>query len=468
MITEHSGVNRDIIANALEKGNKRVYFVGIGGVSMSSLSVMLAERGFSVFGSDITGSNITDRLSDLGVGIDFYQNGEYLKKVSPALAVYSLSADTENGDLKTARSLNIPTVSRAELLGYLAEGYRRSFAVSGSHGKTTVTSLLKDIFILAGKNPTALLGGADERGACEIIGGREDLIFESCEYRNSFLKITPTHQIILNMELDHTDFFESIEDLEKSFLKCAQGAKSFVFLPDTFKNLEAIKEKIGKRAITYGEGKEADYRYEIIGNNKGRYEYRLFSGKILLGVIKLGAAGRHNAENSVAAVVAAYHSGIKFKICKYAAENFLPPSRRNQIIGKIGKADIIYDYAHHPTEIKAALKTLKEMGYKRIITVFCPHTYSRTLSFAAEFGEALAEAKKVIITEIYPAREKAIKGVSGKWLAGLVNSQDGNAVYKKQKKIYAYIRSIAGEFDCLVLMGAGRFDILKDQLQKTP
>ena len=466
MKSEHSGVNREIIARALAKGNKRVYFIGIGGVSMSSLAVMLAGRGFTVLGSDSAKSSVTERLSSVGMEITYSQSGELLRRCRPALAVYSLSADGENGDLLAARELGVTAVSRAELLGYLAGEYGRSLAVSGSHGKTTVTSLLKDIFTLAGREPTTLLGAVGEGGACEIIGGSELLVFESCEYRNSFLKIKPTHQIILNAELDHTDFFDSEEMLMRSFTECALGARDFVFLPDSFSALEEIKRVRGERAVSFGESQDADYRYEITGNNKGRYSYRLFSGNVLLGEISLGAEGIHNVRNSVAAVVAAYHSGVKFSVCRAAVEAFLPPPRRNERIGRIAGADIIYDYAHHPTEINAILATLGDMGYRKIAVVFCPHTYSRTKSFAEEFAKALSRIFLAVITEIYAAREKPMEGVSSQWLAELINSHGGNAIAKNQVEIFDYIKDILPSLDCIVLMGAGNLDALKERLLK--
>ncbi len=452
------------IKELLGTGQRKIYFIGIGGVSMSSLAALMLKMGHTVLGSDVAQSSITRRIKAAGADISYIQNGEHLRAHNPDLCVYSLSASEENRDVAAARALGICLVSRAELLGYAASLYKCSFAVSGSHGKSTVTALLTKIFTEAKREPTALLGAPGEDGACELLGSERYLVFESCEYKNSFLKPSPDYQLILNLDYDHTDFFKTPVQLEKSFLECADRARRFTVLPYGNKALVKIRNTTSARTVTFGEEEGADYRYKVLGCVGARYEFELFCGRVSLGRIKMRAAGKHNMENCVAAVVTAHHSGVKFSCCKSAAESFLPPGRRGERLGRIYGADVIYDYAHHPAEISATLAALSEMGYKSICTVFRPHTYSRTGSLFDEFAHTLSVTRVSVITDIYAAREKKIQGISSELLAARINELGGKGIYLSEGDIFPFIKR--GEYDCIVLMGAGNLDIIKKDIEQ--
>lgn len=467
MLLYHSGESREGIRKILEKGNKRVYFIGIGGVSMSSLALLLMRQGFTVLGSDRAESANISRLRAAGAEITLRQDGELLKACAPSLVAYSLSVDSENGDYAAAVGMNIPTVSRAELMGLIIDSFPLSVGVSGSHGKSTVTALITHIFSEAKKNPTALLGAEGADGACELIGGEELVIYESCEYKNSFLNMIPTHQLILNCDLDHTDFFKSRGELCESFARCAENARSFVFLPYGTPELSFARERAEGKAVTYGESPDADYYYREISCQNGRYSFAFSSAGVYLGEIKMSIAGRHNMENAVAAVAVAYHMGVGFRICKRAVESFYGIPRRQEHIATLGKTAVIYDYAHHPKEIEATLKSLRLTGYGRIAVIFRPHTYSRTASLMPEFSVALSDADLAVITDIYAAREQPVPGVSSRVLAEKICKSGGNAYYMPEMEVAERLSEILSQgFDCIILMGAGNLDIIKSKIIK--
>lgn len=463
MTLENSSIDRRIIADNINNTPKRIYFIGIGGVSMSSLARMMKEMGHTVFGSDVRRSAVTDALSREEISVFYTQNGGGVKSVLPEIVVYSLSTDSENGDYLAAVKSGAIVISRAQLLGFVADKFKSSVAVSGTHGKTTTTSFLAQILESAGKSPDCLFGSPDITGECLKRGKGNILLYENCEYKRSFLCAPPKIQLLLNLELDHTDYYKDIYDLKRAFLECADNTKDFVILCADCKNLEYVKKLTHTRVISYGMSDNADYRYEIINEIGGVYSFRLFYGKLLLGNVNLSVAGRHNLENAVAAIVTAYRIGIKFNEIKEAAERLSLPGRRAQVIGKFSGADVVYDYAHHPTEILATEKMLREMGYSRIAAVFSPHTYSRTASFMREFASALSKFELALLSPIYSARENSIPGVSSDLLAESINLFGGCALSIADEN--EAFDKLCG-YNCILLMGAGDLEKFKSRVEE--
>ncbi|MBO7302881.1 MAG: UDP-N-acetylmuramate--L-alanine ligase [Clostridia bacterium] len=461
MTLDNTSISTVKIREIIDKGTSKIYFIGIGGVSMSSLARLSVSLGNRVFGSDIRRSDVTDSLSSAGVEIFFAQNGEGIRKISPDLVVYSLATDSENGDYLAAVSSGALIISRAQMLGAFAERYKSSVAVSGTHGKTTTTYFLSQLFCEGEKNPTCLIGAPNREGSSLIAGGGELLIYESCEYKRSFLYAPPRIQLLLNLELDHTDCYKDLEDIKLAFLRCADNAKDFVILPQESKNLEYVRRLTRTPVISYGEHPDADYRYEIISDIGGVYEFKLFYSKLCLGSIKLSVHGRHNLENAIAAIVCAYHCGVKFEKIKKAAQKLSLPKRRCEKLCRFGGADVIYDYAHHPAEIKATYLMLREMGYLRIAAIFSPHTYSRTKSLMREFSEVLSKFDLTVITEIYPAREKPIEGVTPQALSERIKALGADAYHLDGEDA---IKAVSKGYDCILLMGAGDLEYYKLRL----
>lgn len=457
MNLSNSSFDSRVLSDLLKKENLRIYFIGIGGASCSSLARLAADLGHTVMGSDvIEGVNCAALMAE-GIEVVYSQNGEGIISFKPDLVVYSLAIDDKNGDYITAVALGATVISRAQLLGALLEGYSRSIAVSGSHGKTTVTHFIYQMLKEAGKDPTALIGVSDTEGGLRR-GGKSFMVYESCEYKESFILTRPKIQILLNLDLDHTDYYRDLSDLQRAFLRCADNAAEFVIMPSGNANLDYVRGLTRTRVITYGTTSDADYRYEIIGEKQGRYSLRLYCYKILLGEISLSVHGVHNLENAVAASVAAIHCGVKFDSVKRAAERLTLPSRRWESLCRIENTEVVYDYAHHPREIEATLFSARQMGFSKIAVIFSPHTYSRTASLMQEFARALSSSDLAVITDIYAAREKPIEGICAQTLVDEIKRVGGNAV-RLNGSLAA--ERVAVGFDCILLMGAGELDEVK-------
>ena len=432
-----------------------VHMVGIGGISMSALASMLLHFGYKVTGSDRKKSDLTDELEAKGVKISTDQSAGDIGH--PNLVCYTAAIAADNPELVTAHNAGIPTIERAELLGALMELYKYPIAVAGTHGKTTTTSMLALVLLAANTDPTILVGGElPQIGGNYRIGKKDYLPFEACEYVESFLHFKPYMSIITNVEEDHLDYFSGLKHIISSFQKFARLTSPFgcIIVCSDDKNVCKVVQNADKKVIRYAiDDKNADYTAENItfdGNDHARFDVMRGGDKLV--EIKLNVPGRHNVLNALAVTAAADFLGIDMSAVASGLSQFGGTKRRFEHIGEINGCEIIDDYAHHPTEIKATLTSAKDMDKKRVWVVFQPHTYSRTKAFLDEFAKVLAIADKVMICDVYPAREKYDGTIHSCDLAAKIPG----AVYMNDKgAAERYIRENVKCGDMLITMGAG-------------
>ncbi len=464
MIIGHSLTDKKIIRNIIKKKDSVIYFIGIGGISMSALAEMSLAGSKRVYGSDIRRSAVTAHLESRGIRIRYTQARANVMEVLPDLVVYSLSISPDNPEYAAAKAMGILTVSRAEYLGVLMESYAMRIGVSGSHGKSTVTAMLGSVLSYASRSPSILCGAEISKGTGYIPGGGEYLVYEACEYGDSFLRFSPKVQIMLNLDFDHPDYFPDVEALMSSFVLLANMTEELVIINADDANLRSLLPHITAHVVTFSRDNPSDYRYSVVCSERGRYTFDLFFGDALCGRFTLGIAGEFNVQNAVAAIIAARHVGISDALIGKAVKEFSGIGRRLELLGSHSGFDLYYDYAHHPCEIKATERALRDMGYLRIAAVFSPHTYSRTKALFDGFVSALSGFDSVFITDIYGAREAPVVGVSSYSLAEAVRQcgKDSHAIAASED-IIPYITS--GKYDCLVLMGAGDLDLIKKKTE---
>lgn len=447
--------NVEIAREALNSADAKIYLIGIGGVSMSAIAKMLLPRGISVGGSDIRDDEIIADLATLGVKTYIGHSEDNIRDFGASLCVYSLSIREDNPEYLYALRQGIPTLTRAAFISLLCEGYGTRIGVSGTHGKSTVSAMLYSALLGAGV-PCDLLFGADYFGRGAFVrSGDEAVVLEACEYGNSFLDIKCDIAVLLNIELDHTDFFSVIEDICESFLKFAASATRLAVLCCDDERLMKIKERLILPCITFGKREGADVRY-IKREGKPR-EYSFYINNEWLCDLTLSVMGEHNASNIAAAIAVLWGIGRLCKGALLALERFTGIGRRIEPIGTVGKTRIFYDYAHHPTEIRATLSALKAEGFDKVGVVFRPHTYSRTKSLLSDFARALALADEVFITDIFAAREDNSYGISAESLVLAIREISGNAKYLGE---CGYPEIEPSNYDALVLMGAGDLSVL--------
>ncbi len=447
----------DISKFDMDKYNS-FYFIGIGGISMSSLALILKRSGKAVKGYDRRRSDATKSLENEGIEV-FYESAPE-NSDGCEIAVFTAAVDSEHPEMKYIAEKDIPYISRAELLGAIALGYPNSIAVAGTHGKSTTCGILSQIFLsLNGADPTILIGAKLPSISSTFRTGHDgNFVFEACEYKDSFLKFYPTVSVILNVELDHTDYFESIDQMDKSFKR---------FMDNTAPSGCVIVNKDSKHAMlcasahegklyTYSiEDPTADFYAKNIHFVDGLPGYTLvFKGREVFDA-ELSIPGVHNISNSLAAVAAAFMSKVPDEAIIKGLKDFRGVGRRFEYKGTVNGAKIYDDYAHHPDEIIATLAAAKKLGGKRLISVFQPHTYSRTNDLLDGFRAAFNDADVKIFAEIFPAREENIYGISSECIAkGMENAMCLDSF----EKIADYIKENATEGDTVILMGAGDID----------
>ena len=461
MTIGHSMTDKEIIRKIANIRSSKIYFIGIGGVSMSSLALMAKDMGLKVYGSDISKGVYTEILEKNAIPVFIGHKKSKLISVMPDLVVYSLSIDSENSEYKTAIQLGIPTASRAEFLGAVMQEYENAIGVSGSHGKSTVSAMLGSIFSLSKNNPTVLCGAEISSLGGYIRGDKKYLIYEACEYRDSFLHFAPKTEIFLNLDLDHTDYFHSEEEIKDSFIKAANICDDCILCTES-ENLRSVKDKIKSKVYTFSRDFESDYTYKITGKDRGRYSFDLYHHSKYMDSFSLGIIGSFNVTNATATIICASMYGVSMAEIKEAVSEFYGVPRRLQFIKKMPFGDVFYDYAHHPSEIQASREALYDSGYKSICVVFAPHTYSRTKSFFKEFASELSLFSKVYITDIYGARENPITSVNSLAISQEVKKEGGTARAVSENEVFEYLTK--ENYDAVVLMGAGPLETIKKEI----
>lgn len=435
----------------------RVHFIGIGGISMYSLARITLLHGSSVSGSDREYGERVESLFLLGASVLIGHRAENVRGAS--LVVYTHAIAPDNPELLEAKRLEIPTVSRAEYLGAMMLGYRKRIGVSGSHGKSTTVAMLDLIFSHAGIAPTVFSGADLPCGEPIRLGANDLMIYEACEYKDSFLKFLPTVSLGLNLELDHTDYFKSIEDLKESFTKALSKATEFSVVSGDDVNLASIIKKLKTRVVTFGFGEGNDYRYFITSFKERGFVFSLSKFGSEVGRFDINIPGAYNVHNAAAAITVALEYGIDVHTVGEAIALYGGISRRLELIGSRFGRPVYYDYAHHPTEISAAINALKSLAKEPLTVIFRPHTFSRTSAFWQELCSSLSLADYVILTDIYPAREEPIDGISSERLAYEIG---GNARYCGDDDVVRYLDQNTN--GTIVLMGAGELESIKKEI----
>lgn len=439
------------------KNIKKVHFVGIGGIGMSGIAEILLNRGFQVSGSDRALSEVTQRLSDLGIEVYEGHSPENLHDVD--VLVYSSAVMLDNPEVAAAIERKIPIIKRSEML---AECMRMQYGIgiAGTHGKTTTTSMVGLVLTAGGIDPTIIVGGklSGLGGTNARLGQGEFIVVEADEFDRTFLKLTPTIAAITTLESEHLDTYKDLDDIKSAFVEFANKVPfyGFVALCLDESALQDVMPLINKKVITYGITFQADVRAVDVKHNEYSSTYTVkYFGKEL-GQIKLNIPGLHNVKNSLVSVIIATELGISFDVIKKSLESFSGVYRRFET--KYNQEVLVVDdYAHHPTEVNATLQGVRSGWDRRLVAVFQPHLYTRTRDFAGEFGRSFLNSDIFICTDVYPARELPISGVSGELIASAAKKfGHKNVIYEPDKnKIPELLLKIKQDNDIIVTMGAG-------------
>lgn len=438
---------------------EHIYFIGIGGISMSGLAEILASRGHQVSGTDVKETAVTKHLQSLGIHINFGHRAENITD-DITLVVYTAAIHDDNPELRAAHEKGIRIMDRAHLLGQIMDEYHDSVAVSGTHGKTTTTSMVSEILLAAEKDPTITVGGIlPTIGSNLRIGNSPYFVAEACEYFDSFLQFNPFIAIILNVESDHLDYFKTLENIRRSFHAFAQRVpdKGLLVISEKIDNVKELTDGLTCHVETFGLSEKANWRAEnIVHEADGRNSFDVYHNGAFFTTIHLHIPGEHNITNALAAIGASAFLGAAPEDCVKGLHHYTGTERRFQLKGKKDGITVIDDYAHHPTEIKAALAAAQNVQHNTTWCVFQPHTFSRTRFLFDEFGEAFGDADEIIIADIFAARETDDGTVSAAQLAERIAQTGKSARYVGDfAAIEAYLHEHCKSGDLLMTVGAG-------------
>lgn len=439
------------------KNIKKVHFVGIGGIGMSGIAEILLNQGFEISGSDKSFSEVTKRLQDLGIQVYEGHKPENLKDAD--VLVYSSAVAIDNPEVNAAIERKIPVIKRAEML---AECMRMKYGIgiAGTHGKTTTTSMVGLVLTEGNIDPTIIVGGklSGLGGTNARLGNGEFIVVEADEFDRTFLKLTPTIAAITTLEQEHLDTYKDLDDIKEAFISFANKVPfyGFVVLCLDEPALQDILPNINKKIFTYGTTSQADVRAIDIKHSEFTSTYKVIYKGNELGKIKLNNPGLHYVKNSLVAVIIGIELGIDFKTIKHALESFTGVYRRFEV--KYDKELLVIDdYGHHPTETSATLAGIRSGWNRRLVAVFQPHLYSRTRDFYQEFGRSFLNSDIFICTDVYPAREEPLEGVSGLLIADAAKKFGHKNVHyiKDKNDVPKFLSEIKKDGDIIVTLGAG-------------
>lgn len=447
-----------------------VHFIGIGGISMSGLAEILLKEGFRVSGSDSKGSPLTQHLTELGAQIAYPQAAANIPD-DTRIIVYTAAIHPDNPEFIRAKELDVPMLTRAQLLGQIMAHYARSIAVAGTHGKTTTTSMISQVLLCGQEDPTISVGGILKAIGSNIHVGNSDLfITEACEYTNSYHSFFPKYSIILNIEAEHLDFFKDLADVRSSFHKFAGNTKAdgALIINGEIPDYQEITEGLSCQVITFGFTDACDYYpKDITYNELGCATFTPVHKGEDLPRVSLSVPGLHNVGNALSCIALCQDMDLPWEQIAEGLHRFGGADRRFQYKGKFHGATVIDDYAHHPTEIRASLSAAQNYPHERIICVFQPHTYTRTKAFLSDFADALSLADVVVLADIYAAREQDIYGVSSKDILRLLEEKQVEAYYFPSfAEIEDFLREKCMNGDLLITMGAGNVVNIGEDLLK--
>ncbi len=447
---------------------RRIHMVGIGGIGMSSIAEVLINRGFEVSGSDLKKSDVTAHLEALGAVVHEGHAAEHVQDAD--VVVYSSAVRQPEANPETAEALRrlIPIIKRSEMLGELMRA-KRGIGIAGTHGKTTTTTMVGLVAQHAGLDPTIIVGGkVAVFGSNAVAGGGEIIVVEADEYDRTFLRLAPIVAVVTNIEADHLDIYDDLDDIKDAFVQFANSVPFFgaaiLCLDD--ENVRSVLGRIHRPVRTYGTSRQASLRAESIEQVGAVTQFDVFEGNERLGGVTLHAPGLHNVRNALAAVAVGLELGVAFDTIAEGLAGYAGVDRRFQVKGEAtltaggqtGTVLVVDDYAHHPTEIEATLAAAaRGWGDRRVVAVFQPHLYSRTRDLAEEFANAFYDADVLVVTDVFPAREEPIPGVTGQLVADLARQYGHRDVHYVAEKgaLPAHLQTLVRPGDLVVTMGAG-------------
>ena len=433
-------------------GKNHLHFIGIGGSGMYPMAQILHEKGYYITGSDNNETDTLQKVREMGIHVTLGQRAENIEGAD--LIVYSAAIMADNPELVAARASGVPTVERSVILGEITAHYSDALCVSGTHGKTTTTSMLTQIMLDAGKDPTCVIGGKlPAIGGSGRAGKTEHMVCESCEFVDTFLKLHPDVAVILNIDADHLDYFKTMENLIHSFRKFASMATKCIIANGDDANTMMAIAGMEDRLITFGVHPKNDYYPENIVHPGGvNTEFDLCHHGKTLTHIKMHVPGDHNILNAIAACVAAMTAGVTPEQCAAGIDAFHGAGRRFEVLADINDITVADDYGHHPTEIEATLKAARALPFKRVWAVHQPFTYSRTKMLMDDFARVLSHADKVVLSEIMGSREKNTDGV---YTSQLAEKIPGCVWFPEFPEISDYVVENAQPGDLILTLGCG-------------
>ena len=438
--------------NAALEGVKKLFFVGIGGISMSSIAFVFASRGYDVSGSDRAESDMTRKLAASGIKV--YHGHDAANVAGADAVIYTGAVNEQNPEIAEAKRRGLPIIYRADALGYMMKKYGTRIGVSGSHGKSTCTAMISHVLIASGADPTVMCGAETaEMGGAYRVGEGESFVFEACEYKDSFLGFFPSAALVLNIDLDHTDYFtEGLPQIKASFRKYAlisigDGGAAIANADDE----NTVSALAGLPLITFGVKNSADFTAENISYESGFAEFDIMKRGAYFCRVHMSIPGEHNVYNALAAAASCDLAGVSPEDIGRYISDFAGLSRRFEKKGSVKGADVYIDYAHHPRELRAAVAAARKLCRGNLTCVFEPHTYSRTYSLFDEFAASFKGADRVIFTDIYAAREVNTYGVSSQQLANAAGGEYAPTYAEAAEKVLGGI----AEGDLVLVLGAG-------------
>ncbi|MGA2622991.1 MAG: UDP-N-acetylmuramate--L-alanine ligase [Bacteroidota bacterium] len=439
---------------------KKVHFVGLGGIGMSGIAEILLDQGFKVSGSDKALSEVTERLQSLGAEIFEGHRAGNVREDVDAL-VYSSAVPLDNPEVLEAQRRKIPVIRRAEMLAEVMR-LKYGIGVAGTHGKTTTTSMISLVLMEGGLDPTVIVGGklSGLGGTNARLGHGEFIVVEADEFDRSFLSITPTVAVLTTLETDHLDCYRDLDDLKGAFVQFGSKVPFYGFIvlcldEPALQDIMPMFNK--KKIITYGLNPQADLEAVDISHKQDTATFTVLRNDIDLGTVTLQVPGNHNVQNALAAIAVGLELNIPFEKAKAGIEKFAGVYRRWEKKGEVGGITVYDDYAHHPTECRATLSGAKAGWRRRLVCVFQPHLFSRTRDFYEEFAKAFLQADVLVVTDVYPAREEPIQGVTGELIANAARQYGHREVYYVEDKrtVAGFLKGIVRKGDVVITMGAG-------------
>ena len=439
--------------------NKKIHFIGIGGISMSGIAEILHQKGAIITGSDIANSKIVTKLKDMGINIFIGENPSLIDDTD--IVIYTAAISDDNQELQRAKELNKTLYERANFLGLLTKEYKNVICISGTHGKSTTTGMISSCFLNANLNPTIQIGAIHPKlNSNSYVGGNDYFIMEACEYVDSFLAFFPTSAVILNIDNDHLDYFKTLDNIKSSFTKFINliPENGNLIINNDDDNIKDLQIRDDLNVISYGINNDANLLAKNITYDElGHPIFDIYYNNELFIHLNLNVLGNHNIYNALATTGMCIAYNLNKEAIKKGITEYTGVERRFELIGKYQDNILVYDdYAHHPTEIKATLNSVKNISCQENYAIFQSHTYSRTKEHLNEFADILKDFDNIIIAPIYPAREENIYNIKEDMLVDLIKPYNNKVIYINSfDKIVQYLKDNLKPNDLVITIGAG-------------